>query len=109
MAPADFDAPRSDPPDAPTVTPGMRRGFLVLVGILMALICAWALATTQWLLGGTMGGLLVGLGFIAWADDRDRRDLPATSIWTCGAVILALVGLAFLASFVWRGIHILAP
>jgi len=108
MSPANFDPSRPEPPEAPTVTPAMRRGFLALVGALMALICAWAVATAQWLLGGTMGGLLVGLGLIAWADDRDRREMPSRWLWHLGAIVLALVGLAFVVSFVWRGVQILS-
>jgi hypothetical protein len=55
-----------------------------------------------------MGGLLVGLGLIAWADDRDRREMPSRWLWHLGAIVLALVGLAFIVSFVWRGVQILS-
>jgi hypothetical protein len=87
----------------------MRRTFVLLVGLLLAGLCAWAIATAQGLLGGTLGGLLVGLGLIAWADDRERRNRPSPGLHRAGTAILALVAATFVVSFLWRGLHILMP
>ena len=82
--------------------PSIHWGAVWTTGLFLLVLVLFLLALRQWVLGGSMLGLTLGLGLLVAGQHRENEGRGGRRYRLAGLTILVGIGVAFFLSFLWR-------
>jgi len=89
------------PPDGGPTT--IHWGAVWTTGIFLGALVAFLFVLQQWILGGSMLGLTLGLALLVVGQHRDNEGQNGRVYRLAGLALLLIIGVGFFLSFLGRG------